>query len=140
MAQCLARGMTYEQTGKAAGVCARTVFRRMEEPEFRNYFQKLRLNIAERTISALAAASITSLRKLKRLLENDSYQVQLSAAKSILDLAFKASLIIRADHSHDENIINLGEEIRARVAEVDEPIFPQCLSPEGESLPRNLTE
>jgi hypothetical protein len=81
----LAAGKTTQDAAEAAGVSERTVFRRLEQPEFRQNMITLRERMVDDLTSRLADASSKAFEKLQTLLTAESEFVQLGAARTILD-------------------------------------------------------
>jgi hypothetical protein len=86
----LAGGATVEGAARKAGVSEKTVYRRLERPEFRQQLQALRADMVQRTAGALTAAATKSLRTLLELQKaTHPAAVRLGAARSILELGLK---------------------------------------------------
>ena len=63
----LACGASAEAAAQQAGVSVHTVYRRLEDAQFRARLRKLRADIVQRTAGALTAASTESVRTLLEL-------------------------------------------------------------------------
>jgi hypothetical protein len=86
----LSCGATVESAARQAGVCERTVYRRLKDPEFNAKLQAARQEMVERTANMLTAAAIESVKTLLRLQgAGVPYAVQLGAARSIIELGTK---------------------------------------------------
>jgi len=81
----LAAGATMLDAAAAAGIHERTARRRYQEPGFRRQVAAARGSMMERALGELANAATEATARLRRLLESDSEQVQLSACRAILD-------------------------------------------------------
>ena len=57
----LACGATVECAARQCGLCERTVYRRLEDPDFKQRLQQLRTDMIQRTAGALTAASTESV-------------------------------------------------------------------------------
>jgi hypothetical protein len=85
----LASGKTVEVAAKESGVTARTVHRRLSQPEFRKAVDDLRGQFIERAAATLAESSTSAATALQRLLKDKNAKVKLQAARAILELATK---------------------------------------------------
>lgn len=81
----LASGKSTQEAAAEAGVSERTVYRRLEEPEFRRTMVTLRERSVDYLTSRLAEASSNAFERLRMLLTADSEYVQLGAARTLLD-------------------------------------------------------
>lgn len=105
-AKIMAALITSPSIGAAAaalGIGERTVFRRLESPEFRAEFDRLQ----RETITAAAAglngalgAAVDTMTQIMNGTEN-SAQVRLSAAKGVLEAALKAAEVIDIERRLD---------------------------------------
>jgi hypothetical protein len=87
----LACGATVENAARQCQLCKRTVYRRMEEPDFRRRLQAMRADMFQRTSGALTAAGSEAVRALLELLRGASAEaVRLGAARSVLEIGMKA--------------------------------------------------
>ncbi|HEY4260200.1 MAG TPA: hypothetical protein VGM98_08570 [Schlesneria sp.] len=82
---CLASGKSTQVAAAEAGISERTVYRRLEEPEFRQNMVDLRGRMVDCLTSRLTEASNNAFERLQILLTADSEYVQLGAARAILD-------------------------------------------------------
>ena len=82
----LASGTTVREAAKLAGVTERTVYRRREDAEFRSRVQEARKVMFEQALGAVASAGVSAAQKLNALLNANSENVQLGAARSVLEL------------------------------------------------------
>jgi hypothetical protein len=87
----LACGATAESAARQCKLCVRTVYRRMEEPEFLRRLRTLRSDMMQRTAGALTAAGTEAVRVLLELLRGARAEaVRLAAARSVLEIGMKA--------------------------------------------------
>lgn len=83
----LASGATRGEAAEAAGVGARTVYRRLSDPDFAARVQTARAKILDDVLTRTAELAGRAVDKLGQLLEADSPAVQLGAARVILTTA-----------------------------------------------------
>ena len=88
--EALATGSTYREAGATVGVGARTVSRRLEDPDFAVRVTKRRAEMAEETkarIRQVASARVNGVLRaqevLVELLDNEDPRVQLAAAREL---------------------------------------------------------
>jgi hypothetical protein len=87
----LACGATVENAARQCQLCKRTVYRRMEEPDFRRRVQAMRAEMVQRTAGALTAAGSEAVRTLLELLKaTNPGATRLGAARSVLEIGMKA--------------------------------------------------
>jgi hypothetical protein len=86
----LACGATPESAAQKTGFSPRTVYRRLEEPEFRKRVQEVRADMVRRVAGMLTAAGMSSI-KIFTTLQNSaqSEAVRLGAARAIIELGCK---------------------------------------------------
>jgi hypothetical protein len=103
----LACGSTIEQAATKGEVTAKTVQRRMQEPEFRKRLHMLRSEMVSRAASMLTAAALEAVKTLLSL-QNENVQaaVRLGAAKAVLELGAK----LRENVELEERIRQLEEK------------------------------
>lgn len=82
----LASGASRASAAKAAGVSERTVFRRMQDADFRQRLDEARATMLSNAVARLTASATSAAVTLHNLLTADSETVQLGAARSILEL------------------------------------------------------
>jgi hypothetical protein len=86
----LACGATVEAAARQTGLTARTVYRRLQDPEFCRQLQAVRSDMVQRTAGALTAAATEAVRTLLELQKaTQPGAVRLGAARSILELGLK---------------------------------------------------
>jgi hypothetical protein len=104
----LACGATVEQAARQAGLTARTVYRRLEDPAFRRKVQRLRCEIVQRTAGTLTAAATEAVKTLLELLKGNSpAAVRLGAARSVLEIGMK----VREVAELEERLTALEEQV-----------------------------
>jgi hypothetical protein len=105
----LACGATVENAARSASLSERTVFRRLDEPEFRRRLQRMRDEMAQRTTASLTAAGLEAVRTLVDLLQSTKPPaVRLGAARGILELGVR----LREASELTERISSLEEQVR----------------------------
>jgi Homeodomain-like domain len=86
----LACGATVENAARQCGLCERTVYRRLENPDFRQRVQQLRNDMIQRSAGALSAAATEAVRTLVELQKATAPPaVRLGAARSVLEIGIK---------------------------------------------------
>ena len=86
----LACGATVENAARQCGLCERTVYRRLESPDFIQRLKQLRADMVQRTAGSLTAASSESVRTLLELQKPSvPPAVRLGAARSVLEIGIK---------------------------------------------------
>jgi len=89
--QALACGASVENAAHKAGVCERTVYRRLAEPGYRAQVSQLRADMVQRTAGLLTAAGLGSVKTLVDL-QNDvavAAGVRRRSARDILEMGLK---------------------------------------------------
>ena len=85
----LASGQSTASAASQAGVSERTIYRRLNDPDFRVQLDQVRAQMVERAAALLATASARAAVTLSRLLDADSDPVRLAAARAILEMSFR---------------------------------------------------
>jgi hypothetical protein len=86
----LACGTPVEAAALKARVSERTVYRRLEDPQFRQRIQSTRSEMVERAASMLTAANLQAVKTLLLLQESTvSGAVRLGASKAILEYSIR---------------------------------------------------
>jgi hypothetical protein len=86
----LACGASVDAAARQCGVAERTIYRRLEDPEFRSRLQALRSDMVRRSAGMLTAAANTAVSTLLSLQkESVADNVRLGAARAILELGMK---------------------------------------------------
>jgi hypothetical protein len=82
----LASGLTQEQAAMRAGVSAKTVQRRLAEPEFRAELSRVEAEATRQTLNNLNCAAPTAVETLVELMGSGAKEsVRLGAARAVLD-------------------------------------------------------
>src|SRR5215831_11446845 len=89
--QALACGATVENAARKAGVCERTVYRRLEDPAFCRRVQELRTEMMQRTTGMLTGAGMGSVKVLVDLQSDVAMPagVRRRSARDVLELSLK---------------------------------------------------
>lgn len=86
----LACGATVEAAGKQCDLTARTVYRRLADPAFRDRLQGLRADMVRRAAGLLTASAGEAVRTLLSLQKDATPPaVRLGAARAVLELGIK---------------------------------------------------
>ena len=85
----IASGLPIKDAAKAAGISERTAHRRLDDPETKSSVKEARCAMLQDAVSRLAAASTGAAETLRKLTKAKSEQVQLAAARSILELSHR---------------------------------------------------
>ena len=86
----LACGASVDAAARQCGLCERTVYRRLEDPEFSQRLKQLRADMIQRTAGALTAAATEAVRTLLELQKVAAPPaVRLGAARSVLEIGIK---------------------------------------------------
>jgi HEAT repeat protein len=87
----LACGASVESAARQCKLCVRTVYRRLEDPDFRRRLHELRADMFQRTAATLTAAGSEAVRTLLELLKSPNPPAtRLGAARSVLEMGMKA--------------------------------------------------
>jgi hypothetical protein len=112
----LAGGATVAEAAKRANVSERTVYRRLEEPAFRQHVTVARHEMVSQAVGLLALASRAAVGTLAALLQPSiAPSVRLGAARAIIELGSK---------------LRESEELEARIAALEESVAAS-LAPRG---------
>jgi hypothetical protein len=89
--QALACGATVENAARKAGVCERTVYRRLEDQAFRRRVRDLRTEMMQRTGGMLTGAGMGSVKVLVDLQSDVAMPagVRRRSARDVLELSLK---------------------------------------------------
>src|SRR4051812_47799000 len=86
----LACGATAEQAAAKCGVSVRTVYRRLDDPEFTRRLRELKAEMVQRTAAALSAAGMEGVKTLLELIKPpNTGPTRLGAAKAMLEVGVK---------------------------------------------------
>ena len=115
----LACGSTVENAAAKAGITARTVYRRLKDPKFKQRVDELRADMVQRTAGMLTAASGESVKTLLALVHDPTTPpaVRLGASRTTIGLAVKL-----------RDSVDLAERIAALEAQINagKSITPQA--------------
>jgi hypothetical protein len=90
LALALACGATPEGAAQKAGVCVRTVYRRLSDPAFRAQVNDVRADVVRRSTDLFTAAGLSAIKTLMTLQESAaSESVRLGAARTVIELGCK---------------------------------------------------
>jgi hypothetical protein len=90
LVEALACGASPASAAQRAGVSARTVFRRLEQPQFCQRVEKIKQEMTERTSAMLTAMGVESCRGLHELFDRSNPPfVRLAAFRMTLAMGFK---------------------------------------------------
>ncbi len=91
----LACGGTVENAAQRANISERSVYRRLEDPEFKQLLKDFRSEVTKRTAGVLCAASIEAVKTLIGLMErNCSPATRLGAARTVLEFNLRLREVI----------------------------------------------
>ncbi len=97
LALALAAGASIREAADEAGMSHRTAYRRLTAPKFRLTVQSARDQMFEGALGLLAAISVKAVQALERLLNSESLNVQLGAARAILGIGQQLSERVDVD-------------------------------------------
>jgi hypothetical protein len=63
----------------------RTLFRRLQDPEYRQQIKDLRYDMMDRALGQLTSVTLDAVRTLSELLSSESEHARLGAARTILE-------------------------------------------------------
>lgn len=81
----LAGGKSYTEAAQIAGVTVKTIMRRMSDDRYRRQVAAVRADMIDRAAGQLAEHAAAAVETLTGLLNGESEQVRLGAARAILD-------------------------------------------------------
>jgi hypothetical protein len=117
----LAGGATIQGAADAAGVCARTVHRRLNDPEFRRRVAEARAAVTDEALGKLVDGSTEAADVLRALLKAEDDRVKLTAARSILELGPRLKEAAELEERIAELESKLEENERAEAQEQSRP-------------------
>lgn len=85
----VAGGKTAKEAAVLAGISETTAGRRMKDPAVQARIRELRADMVRQTAGALSEAMVEAVAKLRALLGAENEQVQLSAARSLLEFGMR---------------------------------------------------
>jgi hypothetical protein len=113
----LACGATVDAAARQCGLSDRTVYRRLQDPEFQKRLEGLRADMIQRSAGMLTAAAGEAVRTLLSLQKDATpAAVRLGAARAILEIGIKLRQMV---------------EIEQRLVEVEEMLATQNQQPAG---------
>jgi hypothetical protein len=86
----LAVGKSLGQAARIAGVSLRTASRRMSDPAFCAELRRVQSETVSQATVELGQAATEAVKKLKKLLQSKSENIQLGAARAVVSLYLKA--------------------------------------------------
>ena len=89
----LASGETVQGAAKIAGIGERTATRRLTDPAFRAEVQRIQHEMVDKVAGLLSDGANEAAKKLKELLSAQSENVQLGAARALVDFSYDLNLI-----------------------------------------------
>jgi len=90
MLAALSAGKSIEGAAQEAGVSYNTVARRLKDPRFKAKLAAVQAGMVERAAQALTAASAKAINTLAELIDGAPAPVRLGAARTMLEMAFRA--------------------------------------------------
>ncbi|MEW6209106.1 MAG: hypothetical protein AB1631_12115 [Acidobacteriota bacterium] len=81
----LASGKTLDEAAAASGIGKRTICRRQNDPAFQREVQRVQVEIVDKAAALLSDGAADAAKKLKELLSAQSENVQLGAARALMD-------------------------------------------------------
>ncbi len=84
LALLLARGATKRHAARECGINVRTVYRRLERPEFRARVEHFRNEMLSQAVGRLTSIARKAVGTLEALLEDPNSTVRLGAARTVL--------------------------------------------------------
>ncbi len=110
----LACGATVEAAARQCGLSDRTVYRRLQDPEFQKKLENVRADMIQRSAGMLTAAAGEAVRTLLAL-QKDSIPaaVRLGAARAVLEVGMKLRQMV---------------ELEQRLAELEEMVAAHDVS------------
>lgn len=98
----LACGSTVEVAAAKSGIAIRTVYRRLEDPDFRKQLQDFRANMVERSSAMLTAASMEAVKTLLSLMERSiPHATRLGASRAVIELGLKLRDLLEVEQRLD---------------------------------------
>jgi hypothetical protein len=87
----MACGSSVENAARQCHLCIRTIYRRLEDPDFRRRLQEMKADMVRRTAASLTAAGSEAVRTLLELMKATTPgPTRLGAARSVLEIGMKA--------------------------------------------------
>jgi hypothetical protein len=109
----LAGGATNQDAARRAGVSEKTVYRRLDDPTFRQQVADARAGLVTRAVAMLAEAGTEAVRTLRALLADGTPPaVRLGAARAVLELGTR----LRESEELERRLAALEEQQAALAA------------------------
>ncbi|QDU39218.1 Helix-turn-helix domain of resolvase [Maioricimonas rarisocia] len=89
IALLVAAGQSVAAVAEQTGVSRRTIYRRLEQAEFRTRVRDLRADMVDQAAGYLSRTAVKAVRTMESLLDSDSDTVRLGAARSILETGMR---------------------------------------------------
>jgi hypothetical protein len=105
----LASGATAAGAAEVAKLSVRTVYRRLQAPEFRRRVDAEREALVTRTVGRLSALGVLASETLQKLLGATSDTVRLGAARAVLEFQFRGSEVFTLARA----VAELREQVEA---------------------------
>jgi hypothetical protein len=106
----LAAGGSVAGAARHAGCSEKTIRRRLADEKFREQVRRMRGELLERAIGRLSALGVKSADKLNELMDCDRKQVQLGAARAVLEYLFRGTELLEVE----ERLQAVEAALRAR--------------------------
>ncbi len=107
----LACGSTVDSAASKSGLSKRTIYRRLEDAEFRRQLQNYRTDMVYRATGMLTAASMEAVKTLLSLLgSGNAAAARLGAARAVLDIGLK----LRQASELEERMSKIEERLQQR--------------------------
>jgi hypothetical protein len=104
----IACGATVEVAAHKAGLSERTVYRRLDDPDFRRLINRYRSDMVLRSSGMLTAAAMQAVKTMLGLMEpNNPASVRLGASRAVLELGIR----LREMHEVEERLAVLEEQM-----------------------------
>ena len=110
----LACGASVETAAQKAGLSARTVYRRLADPQFQAQVNDVRADMLRRAAAMLTAAGMAAIKTFTSLQESaQSESVRLGAARSIIELGCKLREMVELTERMAQLEARMGPEAAA---------------------------
>lgn len=90
VALALASGLSIRRAAKRCHVGTRTIFRWLENQDFRHRVHEVRTQLFHRAVGQMSRISSKAVSVLNRLLDSESERIRLTSARVILEVGIKA--------------------------------------------------
>jgi len=116
----VAAGRTAKDAAAAAGISETTASRRLRDPAVQRRIRELRTQMVQQTAGRLSEAMGEAAEKLRSLLNAENEQVQLSAARSLLEYGLKVKEAVELEERISDLENAVGEAGRLRAVPPDD--------------------